>query len=118
MSRILSVVKNLDGKILSPSELAQNFIGGNAMILALQKRCPPPSPFLRVMKLPEPKFVTYREELDGNSYRQSIQTMKPSAWFRVSKHVDASYGVNAALTMRMIVRADLLQRFWRRLGAA
>lgn len=113
MSRILSLVKQSDPQ----TGVASQYSGGTAMAQALQKRCPPPSAFLRVRKLPEPKFVAYREELDGNAYRQSIQTMKPRMWFRVSKHVDASYGVNAAMVMRSIVRADLLQRFWRRLGA-
>lgn len=114
MGRILSVVKQSD----TQTGAASQYSGGMAMAQALQKKCPYPSAFLRIRRMPEQKFVAYREELDGNVYRQSIQTTRPRMWFRVSKDVSAIGGVNEAMTIRMVSRADLLQRFWRHLGAA
>lgn len=106
------VVKNLDGKILSPSELARHFVGGNAMIVALQKKCPHPN-------MPEPKFVGYREEVvNYDLYMQTMFVMKPNANFKTSKKVDANDDIHVANAVRAASRKKLIQRFWRRLGAA
>lgn len=111
MSQFLGAIKNQNPEFTMAGVTRQHH--GTAMVHALQKKCPAPH-----TRLPEPKFVAYREEFDGYAYKQGMGTMKPRAEFLVFKRIGAHDDINMAMGLRAEARKELMQMFWRRLGAA
>ena len=99
---------------LSPEHYAETLTkpAPNSMLDAFKYRCP------TFFKLPEPPRVVYQEELRDRGYLYVQVIAVFGRRHAIGKRIVTNIDKESAMQLRGAVRAQLIRKFWRSLGAA